>query len=259
MNPAALDISNGIKNYNAWLQLAKNDIKQKFRRSLIGPFWITISMAVMITVMSLVFSLLFKQNIQKTMPYITVGIILWNYVTSTLNESSVSLCEASSFIRNLPFPLSLHIYRVVARNLIIFGFNSVIYVLVAIIFSVDISFGILRFIPAFMLLVLTLVGLSFACAIVSTRYRDVPQIISNLLLVLFYITPIFWSKSDLPENIFIIKINPIYYYFDIIRAPLLGSTSENSSYYICIVLTATSLLVSYIIFRVKFNKIPYWV
>jgi ABC-type polysaccharide/polyol phosphate export permease len=254
------DLWLGLKNYEAWTQLALNDVRLKFRRSVIGPFWITITMAVMITTMSVVFSVLFKQDIRKTIPFVTVGIIFWGFLTTTINEGAVAFSEAGPFIRNIPAPLSTHLYRVIKRNAIILAFNFVIFLFVWVIFGLNIGIGnLLLFVLGLLIFTVTLAFMVLIVATLSARFRDIPQIITNALQVLFYITPIFWSPEHFSSESRLLKFNPLFYFFDIVRTPLLGHAPSISSYAVCIGLAFVVAVVAVAIYSKAYTKIAYWV
>src|SRR5450631_4488932 len=132
---AIADLLNGARLYELWSRFAFHDIRQRFQRSVLGPFWLTISMGTMVAVSGLVFSTLFQQDVAKTLPYISTGIIFWGLLTSCINEGTTVFISAESYIRNLPMPLSVQFYRMMARNVIIWVFNMAIYLVVAVYFG----------------------------------------------------------------------------------------------------------------------------
>jgi len=103
---AFVDLVNGAKLYQLWIRFAVHDIRQRFRRSVLGPFWLTRSMGTMVGTLGFVFCALFHQDIAKTLPYIATGIIFWGLLTGCINEGTVVFISAESDIRNLPLPLS---------------------------------------------------------------------------------------------------------------------------------------------------------
>ena len=146
---------------------------------MLGPFWLTLSMGILVGTLGLVFSTLFQQDVGKTLPYISTGIIFWGLLTGCINEGTTVFISAESFIRNVPMPLSVHFYRMMARNVIIWGFNMAIYLVVVVYFGLMPGWNALLFIPGFILFLINAAWISLAVGVLSTRYRDIPQVIAN--------------------------------------------------------------------------------
>jgi ABC-type polysaccharide/polyol phosphate export permease len=187
---AFADLLDGARLHELWTHLAFHDIRQRFRRSVLGPFWLTLSMGIFVAALGLVFSSLFQQDVAKTLPYIATGVIFWGLLTGSIIEGTTVFISAEAFIRNVPTPLSLHFYRMMTRNVMIWGFNMAIYLVVLIYFELLPGWNILLFIPGFFLFLINVAWMSLAAGVLSTRYRDIPQIIANLIQVVFFLTPV---------------------------------------------------------------------
>jgi ABC-type polysaccharide/polyol phosphate export permease len=256
---AFTDLLNGARLYELWARLAFHDIRQRFRRSVLGPFWLTLSMGIMVATLGLVFSTLFHQDAAKTLPYIATGIIFWGLLTGCISEGTTVFIAAESFIRNVPTPLSVHFYRMMARNVMIWGFNMAIYVVVVAWFGVMPGWNVLLFIPGFILFLINVAWMSLAAGVLSTRYRDIPPIISNLLQVVFFLTPIFWSPMTLPNRPAFVVLNPFYHLIEIVRAPLLGEAPPAMSWELCVGIAAIGLGFTAWLYRRAHARIAYWV
>ena len=256
---AAADLRNGVRLYALWTRLAVHDIRQRFRRSVLGPLWLTLSMGILIMTLGLVFSTLFHQDIAKTLPYISTGIIFWGLLTGCITDGTVVFISAESFIRNVPVPISLHFFRMMARNIIIWCFNMAIYVVVMIYFGMNVGWANLLFIPGFILFLINAAWFSMAAGILSTRYRDIPQVITNIIQMVFFVTPIFWSPETLPNRPAFVALNPFYHIIEIVRAPLLGEIPALESWGVCIGMAIAGLGLTAWLFRRAHARIAYWV
>ena len=256
---AIADIVNGARLYELWSRFAFHDIRQRFRRSVLGPFWLTLSMGTMVGALGFVFSTLFHQDVAKTLPYIATGIIFWGFLTSCINDGTMVFISAESDIRNLPIPLSVHFYRMLARNVIIWGFNMAIYLVVVVWFWLMPRWNILLFIPGFILFLINLAWISLAVGVLSTRYRDIPQVIANVIQVVFFLTPIFWSPSSLPGRPTFILLNPFYHLIEIVREPLLGAAASLESWGFCVGMALAGLGFTAWLYRRAHARIAYWV
>ena len=256
---AFADLLNGVRLHALWTRLAFHDVRQRFRRSVLGPFWLTLSMGTMVATLGIVFSSLFQQDLAKTLPYIATGIIFWGLLTGCINEGATVFISAEAFIRNVPTPLSLHFYRMMARNIIIWGFNMAIYLVVAVYFNLTLGWNTLLFIPGFILFLINVAWISLAVGVLSTRYRDVPQVIANVIQVVFFLTPIFWSPETLPSRPAFVVLNPFYHLIEIVRAPLLGSAVPTMSWGLCIGMALIGLCFTAWLYRRAHARIAYWV
>lgn len=258
-NEAIEDLWDGLMRYELWWRLAYHEIRQRFRRSVLGPLWLTLSMGVMVGALGLVFGTLFQQDMQQTLPYIATGLIFWGLLTTCINEGTTVFIGNESYIRNVPLPVSIHLFRMLARNLIILAFNLVIYFVVVIVFRINPGWNVLLFFPAFLLFVANIFWISLSVGILSTRFRDIPQVVTNLVQVIFFVTPVFWSISSLPTRPKFVDLNPLYHLLDIVRAPLLGHVPDTQSWLFVAVMTAIGLIVTAYLYRRAYARIAYWV
>lgn len=256
---AMTDIMDGARLYRLWSRLAFHDIRQRFRRSVLGPFWLTLSMGIMIGAMGLVFSKLFNQEIAHTLPYIAVGIIFWGLLTGCINEGTSVFISAESFIRNVPMPVSVHFYRMMARNVFIWLFNMVIYLVILASFPVELGWSFFLFFPGFVLFIVNVAWISLAAAILSTRYRDIPPVINNIIQVVFYVTPVFWSPAVMGRSFSFVVYNPFYHLLAIVRAPLLGEWPPQESWIFCGGMAVAGMLATAWLYRRAHGRIAYWV
>lgn len=256
---AIADLAEGLLFRELWLNFAFHDIRQRFRRSMLGPFWITLSTGIMVGALALVFGTIFSKPSADFIPYLTAGLIFWNFLLSTVNEGAVAYVASESYIRSVPMPVSVHFYRMFARNLIVLAHNMVIYVVVMIVFRIPLTLEMLLFIPGLLLFCGNLFWISMVCALLSTRFRDIPQLVTNLMQVVFFVTPIFWSASQIPRRAAFVVLNPIYHMIEIVRAPLLNEYAHLSSWIVTGVMLPVGLAFAALLYRRAYPRIAYWV
>ena len=85
---AVHDLWLGFKSHDIWGRFAVHEIRQRFRRSVLGPFWLTASMGLLVGSLGLISSTIFQQDMSKTLPYIALGIIFWTLITGCVSEGS---------------------------------------------------------------------------------------------------------------------------------------------------------------------------
>jgi len=209
---ASIDFWEAIVGWRVWGMLAQQQIKMRYRRSAIGPFWMTISMAVQMLTMGTLVSFLFNHSYGKFLPYICINFIIWSMLTGIIMETAQSFINNQGYIQQIKRPYFFYLFETIYRSILTFFHNVVVYLVVAIIFLVTPSIETLILLPlSLVLLLLNASWIGMLCAFASTRFRDVPQIIQALFGVLFWLTPIIYYPSQLTGNKFLIVLyNPFF-------------------------------------------------
>ncbi|MQA64225.1 MAG: ABC transporter permease [Actinophytocola sp.] len=283
---AFADIRLGLSDRELWSHLGWQDIKQRYRRSVLGPLWITLSMGITAIGLGLLYSQLFGAEIGTFLPYITVGFIVWAFILGCLTEGADTFISNEGLIKHLPAPLTVYALRTTWRLTIMFGHNLIVYFAVLAIFFSDLlgeykivetarvfqpglDWSILLAIPAFLLLLINGVWVSLLLGVVSTRFRDVPQVISALSSLLFFMTPIVWSTdilsarfTDLADagwRVYIYELNPLYHFIQIIRAPMIGNAQSGHHWLVVGGITIGGWALTLLIMRNYRARVSYWV
>lgn len=259
-NLGVKDVLAALSQIGLPLYLAKADIRQRYRRSILGPWWITISTGVMIACIGVIFGTLFKSPLKEFLPFLSAGLILWGFISSTIMEGTSVLIGAEAIIKQLPIPIFSHIIRMVGRNLIVFFHNLIIFPIVCLCVQKGINWNILYFFPGVVILTLNLLWISLLLAIICTRFRDMTQIVSSLLQIAFYITPIIWMPSLLPAraSMMLLDPNPVYHLLAIVREPLLGQAPTITNWLVSIGVFLSGSLFSILLFNKYRARISYW-
>lgn len=248
-----------LKNSNYWMPFAKNDIQNRFRRSVLGPFWVAITSLVMISALGYIFVNFFGLDTQSYLPYLSVGVIMWGFISTTISESSLIFISHGRAIQNVPFPLLSLYYRVIAVNLIILSINMCIIAVVFFAVNATVTYDIFYVILTLPIFLLNIYWIGLLVAIMCARFRDVPHMVTNILQVMFFITPVFWRPENLANRPAFLALNPFYHLLEIIRAPLTGQEPWITS----IVLLGLSGVIGCVIINILFkrvaHKLPYWV
>lgn len=253
------DFFEAISSHALWTFLAWQDIKIRYRRSKIGPLWITISTAIFCVSLGVVYGKLFKIQISELLPFLTVGLIFWNFLSSCIGESPSIFVENVSYMKDMrinPFTILL---RAFARNIIILAHNCLIVLGTFLYFSIWPGWIVLLVIPGFLLMLLNLLALAVILSILGARFRDLAPIVQNVLQVMFMVTPIFWFPRLLPDGSWVIAANPIAYFIDLIRSPLLGYLPQASSWWTVTSLLFLTSIVAARIYSAKKSRIVFWI
>jgi len=256
---ALADLISGMSKSWMWSSMAQQDIRLRYRGSLLGPFWLTVSTIIMISSMGFIYARLFNMEIVHYLPFLTLGLILWQFISSLINEGCQTFLSAQNIIQQMPMPFSIHAWRTVYRNLLVLAHSLVIVPFVLLIFGVSISWNVLWIVPAFAILALNGIWVSLLLGMLSARFRDVPPIVASFVQIVFFITPIFWPPEALGKWTQALPLNPLFAAIDVIRSPLLGKEPIAYSWLSLLVVTVVGSIVTFVIF-VKFRpRIAYWI
>ena len=253
-----IDLIAALRSYRIWNLLAVQDIRQRYRRSILGPFWITLSSLISIAALGLVYTKVFKTPIETYLPFLTVGFIAWSFIATIIIESCSVFISAEGIIKQINLPFGVHVMRMIWRNLITLAHNAVVVVLILLYSGIEPTSRLL--ILPFSLVLVTLSGIfvGYIVGAICARFRDIAQIISSLMQVAFYVTPVIWYSSLLKGNEWLLVLNPFYHFIEIIRAPILGNPIEHNSLLVCTTITVI-LAVGCQWFMSRFRKrIAYW-
>jgi ABC-2 type transport system permease protein/lipopolysaccharide transport system permease protein len=235
------------------------DIRLRYRGSVLGPFWLTISTLVMVVAMGVIYSQLFRMEIRTYLPFLTLGLIAWQLLSATITEGCEIFLRETSVIQQVPIPFSIQAYRNVCRNFIVLAHNLVIVPIGLVVFAVPLDWYVLEVIPGFVLLAINGLWISILLGLVSTRFRDVPPIVGSFLQVLFFMTPIIWPAEMLGRWQAFATYNPLFAAIDVVRAPLLGVPTAETSWIILLVVTILGCGVTFALFARFRSRIAYWI
>jgi len=255
---AWMDIFSTVRHWRIWATFSWYDIKLRYRRTSLGPIWLVVSTALMIGAMGSVFSILFHQDLSTFFPYLATGVVVWNMIVGIITESCGAFVDRAEIYKNLSHPYMHACNRVIFRNLIIFLHNFLIIIGVALIFHLNLLKEFHWFLLGLALFLFNTTWIVLILALVTTRFRDVSQLVLAFMNVAFLITPIFWKKDLLQGHEWIIHINPLAQFITILREPLLGTVPEYGAYLFVFVLGVLGWLMTFLLFAAKRSNIVYW-
>lgn len=255
---ASADLIAGIRNWRVWLLLGWLDVKLRYRRSYLGPFWITISMAIMIYSMGFVYSRIFKMDTANYFLYISTGMLAWVLLSTSLIEMMNCFIEASTFIMQVKMPYSVYILRIITRNFIILGHNMLAVVPLLIYFKIVPDFTSLLFTMG--VIAVSMFSVGMLLAMVGTRYRDVQQVIASILQIGFLLTPIMWKPEMLPGRVMIaVWLNPFYHYVELLRSSFMGVFPPALAWKGALMIAAGGTALMVLMFARARHRLAFWV
>jgi ABC-type polysaccharide/polyol phosphate export permease len=256
---AIQDLKSGIGSIYIWPMLGWQEIRQRYRRSFLGPFWLTISTGILVGGMGPLYGRLFGQDVSAYFPYLAISLVVWFLISNTVNELCMAFIGAEGFIKQIKLPLTIHVLRGIWKNLIIFAHNLVIVALVLFFYPPPLSWHLLLFPVALFVLAVNALWVGILIGLMCARFRDIPQIITSLMQVALFLTPVMWKADMLGRNMFAAQLNPIFHFLEIIRQPLLGGGVPVLSWTVVACITLGGYIVSISVFARFRARIAYWI
>lgn len=254
---ALRDILQGTKNWRLFGSLGWLDIKLRYRGSVLGPFWITIIMAVKIITIGVLYAYFFNMDMHTYLPYLSVSLILWTFITSNFIESCSIFVNAQSLILSMRLPFTIYAWRNIVSNLITLLHNSLVLILVFSWYRVIPNHYFL-FAASLALLLIDSLALNLLLGVLGTRFKDIPPIMNSIMQALFFITPVIWDTSQLKFNYNYMLFNPMYPLLEITRSPLLGRCPSLSTWLAALGYSVALWIVTLLVFTKARFRIPYW-
>lgn len=220
----------------AW-SLAWHDIIARYRGSILGPFWITLSMGLMVLGIGFLWGNLFRIPINEFLPFVALGIVFFGVMTGMINEGCETFVQAKGILSQTSLPMFTFVWRTVIRNLINLAHHLVIVVGVLAIFGYWRVANAPLAVVGLLLMVLNAGWISMLVAIASARFRDIPQLVMSVMQFALFMTPVFWRPDRFTGELFaVLNFNPFYHLLEVVRAPLLGEPVAGHSYLVLVVM-----------------------
>jgi lipopolysaccharide transport system permease protein len=257
---ARKDVMQALKDWRIWLMLSYQDIKLRYRRSVLGPFWITLSMAITVYSMGYLYGHLFRIELEQYYPFLVAGMLSWSLISTVILDMIDGLINSESLIKQIKLPYTLYIHRIASRNILIFFHNMLVIIPILAIFHqfAKVNLNTLLLMPSLCVIYLNSITYGIVLGMIGARYRDVSQIVKSLVQVIFFVTPVMWAPRVLGPSSYLADFNPFYAYIEIIRQPLLGHLPTPTNVLVVSLVSLFGLLLSFSMLRKYRARIVYW-
>ena len=224
---AVEDVQGGLELWRLGFTLGWFDIRLRYRGSMLGPFWLTLSTGVMVAALGVLYSQLFKMELHSYLPFLALSLVLWGFLSTLVSDACGCFQQAEGMIRSQRMPFTLYAIRVVIRNLLVAAHNIVVILIVYAVFDVWPGITALAAVPGILLWVIDGLAICFLLGSVCARFRDIPPIVGSVMQIAFYISPIIWKPELLHgRQAEWLPLNPFFTLLEIVRAPLLGYLTQ---------------------------------
>jgi lipopolysaccharide transport system permease protein len=253
------DVADGLALWRLGLTLGWLDIKLKYRGSVLGPFWLTISTAVWIAAMGGLYGLLFHIDLHGYLPFLALSLTLWTALSGLVGEACNTFLQSEAMIRSLRMPFFIHTLRVVVRTIISLLHNVPVVVVVFMLYGAMPGRIAWLSLPGFA--IWTIDGFA-ACILLGSlcaRFRDIPPIVNSIMQIAFFITPIMWQPQQLGANAWWVPFNPFDSLLEIVRQPLLGFAPTGMEWASATAASVVLCLLTWLLFARIRSRLAFWI
>jgi len=258
---AISDYYASFARYWLWSTIAWFDIKVRYKRSVLGPFWITLSTGIAIATIGPIYARLMGSPINDFFPYLATSIILWGFISESIKDNCIAFIGAEDSLKAMKLPFVMFIVKEIYKNSILVVHNFAI--IGVLMFFFTFKMNIPLFLLCWVVIILNIFWISIAVAVLCARFRDVTQIVTSIVQVAFFLTPIMWEYDRFLSNKrgigrLVVELNPFYYMIDIFRTPLLSGTVDIRNFTICLSMAIIGNIFAFWLFARKRDCITYW-
>lgn len=254
-----MQLENFKKYWGIILHLSWADIRARYARSVIGPFWLVLTTAISVMGLSYIWSILFNMDKETFIPSLTVGLVIWQFIATCISEAPTCFTFYSPVMRNYSHPVWIYPTALVIKNFIVFLHNFVIVTLVLVLYPQGFSWETLLLFPTLLLVVVVLIQIVIILAFLGARYKDLGSAVIALMTIAFFLSPVIFKPDQLGVKEYLMWFNPFSYLITLVRDPLIGQASEDFVYLVTIsFLVISAGMVYFFINRYRY-RVLYWI
>jgi len=256
---SVVDLMQAARDWRVWVMLGTTDILKRYRRSRIGPFWITASMVALVAGLGIVYSSIFVMSLSEYLPYVAINFVIWGLISGLVNDGCSAFLESESYMKHFNLPKSAYVFRIVFRNLLISAHNFIIVPVVLLSFAIPVQPAIILVIPSLVIITLNGLWVGLLLGMLSARFRDMPQTVQSIMQVVFFITPVMFHTKQLSPSVqSFLDFNPFAACLAIARDPLLGNPPRAHDLILALVCLCLGWLIVLPFFGRFRDRIVYW-
>jgi ABC-type polysaccharide/polyol phosphate export permease len=258
---AAEDLRNGLRSWKIAGRLGWLDIKRRYRRTMIGPFWNTISLALLVTALGSLGVGLWNQEAGQYIPYLASGLVIWIMISTIVSESCSLMIAGQNLYRQIRFDYSVLALALIWRNFIVFLHNLLVYAVAVLIFAPHLLRPVtILVVPGILLILANSFWLAILLGLLCLRFRDIQQLVNNVIQIAIFVTPVFWPSTALQgtHRAVFVALNPLYHMIEVARAPLVGEVPTMTTYAAVLLMLVVGGSVTYWFFQKFRKRITYW-
>jgi lipopolysaccharide transport system permease protein len=255
---AMQDVQSGIRLLPLARRLGWLDIRLRYRGSLLGPLWLTLSTGIMVGALGFLYARIFHIDVENYLPYLALSIVLWGFLATVVGESCTAFTESEGIVRSVRMPFFLFAVRLLIRNALVLAHNVLVIVVVDVVFKVWPGWHAILAVPGLLLWAVNALALVLLLGTFCARFRDIPPIVASVMQIAFFVSPIIWSKDQLGSAQWVLPYNPFFGLLEIVRAPLLGASPGATIWLAAVLYSIVLWALAWGLFTRARGRIAFW-
>jgi lipopolysaccharide transport system permease protein len=255
---AVADLQAGLRLWRLAVTLGWLDIRLRYRGSMLGPLWLTISTGVMVSTLGFLYSTLFNMDLRDYLPFLALSQVLWAFLGTLVSDSCGTFTEAEGVIRSVRMPFFVFSLRILIRNLLVLAHNILVIIVVFAVYQRWPGWGGFMAIPGLAVWVADALALTVLLGGFCARFRDILPIVNSIMQIAFFVTPVIWKPEQLKDSVYLLPLSPFYDLLEIVRAPLLGEQASAMTWLGTLVYSVVLCSVAWAFFVRARGRIAFW-
>jgi ABC-type polysaccharide/polyol phosphate export permease len=256
---AVRDIIDGFRLAPLWSRLGWEQTIARFRRTVLGPFWLTANLLAISFALAFVFGGLMGTDYRSNFALIIGGILVWNLIGGVLAEASGVFISSAGLMHTMKLPLSFHVLLLMHRAFINFLAQLIAFWVVLALMRLG-SLPTWHLLLGLPILLANMALMSIIVAIPSTRFRDINQTVGFTIQILFFLTPIFWAPTQMSgKRALIVQYNPFAHLLELVRGPLLGHAPTLLNWEVGLGMLVVQFLIVVVMLALFRKRVVFWI
>jgi lipopolysaccharide transport system permease protein len=257
---ALRDVGDGFRLLPLAWTLGWLDIRLRYRGSMLGPLWLTLSTGIMVGALGYLYAGIFHTDISDYLPFLALSMVLWQFLNTVVGECCTVFTESEGVIRAVRMPFFLFAMRVFIRNVLVLAHNILVIAVVFVVFGVWPGWHGLLMVPALLLWVIDSLAAALLLGTFCARFRDIMPIVTSVMQIAFFVTPVIWKPEQLGNTgQSILPFNPFFDLLDIVRSPLLGAVPATGIWLGALLYSAVLWIFAWGLFSRVRGRIAFWI
>ena len=252
------DLREGLGQWRLVWTLAWLDIRLRYRGSMLGPFWLTISTGAMVGAMGFLYAVLFRLELRDYIPFLALSLVLWGFLGTLVSDSCIAFTANEGLIRSVRMPFTLYAARIVTRNIVVLAHNSVVVLVVYLALWTWPGTNALYAVPGLALWLVDALALSLLLGAICARLHDIPPIVASVMQMAFFVSAVIWKPEQLGQHEWALAFNPFFSLLEIVRGPLMGNVPSALVVACALGYSVALVALTWVVFARVRGRIAFW-
>lgn len=241
------------------LAMAINELNQRYKRTILGRWWIALTFAFFVTVKIVIFSTLNDVSLPFFATYLALGFLAFRFISLSITGGASVFVSSQNWIKTETLPLPVYLIAFTMKSIIMGAYMAIVALAVCFFMGYGNGLGLLWLSISTVIFAINCMWVSCFLGMITARYRDIAQLLQTLMQVALFATPILWVPTETGIRSFLALYNPLSHYLAILRQPLMEGTIPWLSVSVVAVITVLGCLIALLVYRRTHNRLVYWI